>query len=349
MDTAEHGLKSRRSFLGLKPAGEGWAAWAVLFAMFLGVSGVAFAAPVSEVREVVVFHAGSLSLPFKRLAEAFMAENPGVTVLLEAAGSRACARKITDLGRRCDVMASADHAVIDTLLIPDWAEWNIRFATNELGIAFLPTSRRAGEVLTASAPGWAGWPDILLDRHVAFGRSDPDSDPCGYRTVQMFHLAERFLARPGLAGQLTAKDHRFIRPKETDLLALLESGTIDYLFIYRSVAVQHGLSFLRLPPELNLADPARAEEYAAGTVTVSGASPGTTMVLRGEPIVYGVTIPRNAPAPDMAVRFVAFLLAPEHGGRLLRDLGQEPISPALVADPTVLPLSLQPFTTKEPQ
>ena len=45
---------------------------------------------------------------------------------------------------------------------------------------------------------------------------------------------------------------KFIRPKETDLLALLEAGEIDYLFIYRSVAQQHGLKMILLDDAMNL-------------------------------------------------------------------------------------------------
>ena len=40
---------------------------------------------------LIVFHAGSLSVPFREISEKFMEENPGVTVLLEAAGSRTAA------------------------------------------------------------------------------------------------------------------------------------------------------------------------------------------------------------------------------------------------------------------
>lgn len=47
---------------------------------------------------------------------------------MEAAGSRDCARKIRDLKRPCDVLASADYLVIEQLLVPDYADWNICFA-----------------------------------------------------------------------------------------------------------------------------------------------------------------------------------------------------------------------------
>ncbi|MCK7522654.1 MAG: hypothetical protein MZV64_35710 [Ignavibacteriales bacterium] len=44
-----------------------------------------------------------------------------VKVLLEAAGSLVCARKVTELKKPCDIVASADYFVIDKLLIPEYA------------------------------------------------------------------------------------------------------------------------------------------------------------------------------------------------------------------------------------
>ena len=62
--------------------------------------------------------------------------NPGIKILLEPAGSLVCARKITELKKPCDIIASADYFVINELLIPEYAKWSIRFATNEIVIAY---------------------------------------------------------------------------------------------------------------------------------------------------------------------------------------------------------------------
>ena len=58
---------------------------------------------------VIIFHAGSLSVPLKQMEKAYEEQNPGIDIRLEGAGSVACARKITDLNRECDIMASADY------------------------------------------------------------------------------------------------------------------------------------------------------------------------------------------------------------------------------------------------
>ena len=288
-------------------------------------------------RTLIVFHAGSLSVPFREISEEFMKENPGVTVQLEAAGSRTCARKISDLGRECDVMASADYTVIDALLIPDHASWNIRFASNEMAIVYTEHSKRAGEI------GPDSWTGILLDPEVAFGRSDPDSDPCGYRTVLTMKLAGKHYGDEGLAGRLLSKDTRFIRPKETDLLALLETRTIDYIFLYRSVAQQHGLRFILLPDEINLKSPEHATLYGTVTVEISGKKPGERIVKRGAPMVYGITVPDSSPEPELAERFVEFVLDPDRGMKIMEDAGQPSMVPSASGTYDMIPVGLRKY------
>ena len=273
--------------------------------------------------QLVVFHAGSLSVPFRELGRLFHKRHPRVELRAEGAGSRDTARKVSDLGRRCDVLGSADYKVVDELLVPRHAAFNIRFATNEMVIAYTDRSRHAAE-LTAR-----NWPEILLRPEVRVGRADPERDPCGYRTVMLFQLAERHQGVAGLAGRLQRKGgRRFIRPKETDLLALLEAGEIDYMFIYRSVASQHGLRALRLPDEVNLRAPEMGALYHTAQVEVTGARPGQKTTLHGSPIVYSVTIPTSAKQPGPARAFVELLLSPA-GQRVMRRLGQEPLSPPL--------------------
>lgn len=307
---------------------------------FLAVSLLSSCAAEPLSGELVVFHAGSLSVPFAQISEAFMERYPEIRVVREAAGSRTCARKITDLGRPCDVLASADYTVINTLLIPEHAAWCIPFATNEMAIVYHADSRRAGEMAQDT------WHQILLDERVAFGRSEPNADPCGYRAVLTAKLAERYYQKDGLAERLLAKDRRYIRPKETDLLALLEAGAIDYIFLYRSVAQQHGLKCLRLPDEINLKDPALAAQYRTVSVKISGKKPGEFVVKRGEPMVYGVTIPRNARNTAAALAFVAFLLEKDKGMAIMEKNGQPSIVPASSGTFDQIPPVLRDFAKK---
>jgi len=290
-----------------------------------------------ESEQLIIFHAGSLAVPFKEISEEFKAKHPEVKIIIEAAGSRICARKITDLQRSCDIMASADYTVIDNLLIPEHADWNIKFASNEMAIAFGEKSNRANNIDKEN------WFEILLQKDVAFGRSDPNSDPCGYRALLVTILAETFYNRPGLANVITAKDQQYIRPKEVDLLALLETGTIDYIFIYRSVAVQHNLKYLVLPDEINLKKADLSDFYKSASVSLTGKQPGTFITKTGEPIIYGITIPKNAPNRKLAMAFLTFLLNADSGGAILEKNGQSFVVPSTTETFNKLPESLRIF------
>lgn len=287
-------------------------------------------------KKLVIFHAGSLSVPVRELADAFMADNPGVTVLTEAAGSLHSARKITDLGKPCDIMLSADHIVVSSMLIPEHASWNIRFATNEMVIAFRPESAYSSILREDN------WADILLKDDVIIGRADPDADPCGYRTVFAAKLAEDFYGRPGLADSLLEKNKDYIRPKEVDLVALVSSGVIDYMFQYRSVAIQHGFSYLELPREINLSSPVMTERYTGVSYMIPGDSPGERTEVRGDYISYSGTVLDRAPQKELAMKFFGFMLS-EEGRQIFRDCGQEPLVPAIADDPAAVPASLHQY------
>jgi molybdate/tungstate transport system substrate-binding protein len=268
-----------------------------------------------------VFHAGSLSVPMKNLAAAFEKENPGIKVQLEAGGSLACVRKITELNQICDVLALSDYRLIVELLIPKYAKWNILFATNELCLVYTDRSKMADGINDRN------WFEILMNPEVRYGRSDPNADPCGYRTILALKLADRYYPGGRAWQKLLEKDTRFIRGKETDLNALLESQTIDYMFNYRSVAVQHGFRYLRLPDSVNLSDPALDSWYSTASVDVRGTGPGTVLTQKGASVVYGMTIPSNAQNPNLAEKFIRFITDPGKGRVIIEQSGQKAMEP----------------------
>jgi molybdate/tungstate transport system substrate-binding protein len=289
----------------------------------------------SKNNELVIFHAGSLSVPFREISAEFNRQYPDIQIRAEAAGSRASARKICDLERECDIMASADYRVVKNLLMPVYADFNIQFALNEMVIAYTDVSRFSNNINSDN------WQKILLRGEVAVGRSDPDLDPCGYRTLMVFQLAENHYKIPGLANKLEVKDS-YIRPKETDLLALLEAGEIDYLFIYRSVATQHGLNMILLPDQINLKSVGFSDIYNTATVRISGKRPGQLITCKGEPMVYSITIPKTAKNEDAAQSWIALLLS-EKGRKIMESCGQPCISPAKAEPMNKLPHNLKPF------
>ncbi len=290
----------------------------------------------SETKEIIVFHAGSLSVPFRELKDKYEKDNTGIKILLEPAGSLVCARKITELKKPCDIMASADYFVINELLIPEFADWSIRFATNEIVIAYSEKAKYANEINSSS------WMDILLRDDVLYGRSDPDADPCGYRSVLAIMLSEKYYKMPGLTEKLIQKNRDYIRPKEVDLVALIETNAIDYMFQYKSVAIQHNLKYIELPDEVNLSDPSHEGNYSSVSLNVRGNKPDEKIEVRGEYINYSMTIPFNAPNHDAAIDFISYILGSD-GLEIFRKNGQNPLIPFSTQQPDRIPSELRKF------
>lgn len=288
-----------------------------------------------EKREVIVFHAGSLSVPMKHIEEAFEKQNPDVDVLRESSGSRTAARKVSDLGKKSDIVASADYTVIYNLLIPDYADFCVNFATNEMVLMHRDDSKYSDDI------NGKNWHQVLLKEDVQYGHSDPNKDPCGYRSQLVWQLAENYYNEKGLYEDLKKQcPPKHVRPKETDLIALLESNILDYIFIYRSVAVQHDMSFVELPPQINLGDPRHANMYTTAAVDVSGKKPGETIIHRGKPIVYGVTLVKQPANKTDAVAFLRFMLG-EEGQAIIKSDGQKPIAPPVTREYNSLPDELK--------
>lgn len=292
------GLDSRQARLGLFPL-----ALAVINACAGGGEGVE--------NRIVVFNAGSLALPLRVALDSFAAKE-GITFDQESAGSLETARKLTELGKIPDLVALADVEVIPTFLMPEYATWYATFAHNRMVVSYTDRSRYASEM---NADTW--W-QILTRPDVQVGRSDPNLDPNGYRTLLVWQLAERYYKQPGLAQRLqeVARPAN-VRPNEASLVALLEAGEMDYIWSYENMAQRSGFKHVIFPTEVDLSSMADSAVYATASVKVTGRTPADSLTIIGKPIVYAFTVPKAAPHPTLAARFAQWL-ASEEGKRILR-------------------------------
>lgn len=295
-------------------------AFVVLFGLLLSVMGFNLSV---QAKELVVFHAGSLSIPFKTLREGFeryYKDTFGEKVFfkIEVSGSVEAIRKVTDLKKKADIVAVADYVLIPQLLLPEYASFYILFATNEMVLAYSDKSKYKEEISSSN------WYEILSRDGVSFGFSDPNQDPCGYRSLMVMKLSDLYYGKVifdrlvSLNTNITASGNEIfipnnvkaktrkvvIRPKEVDLASLVESGALDYLFLYKSVAKQHGLHFLELPSEVNLKSINLVDVYKKVSVFFNSVGKRIT----GDAIVYGVTLLKGAPNWDLGVEFLKFML-----------------------------------------
>lgn len=303
---------------------------------------------------VVVFAAGSLITPFNALEKEFEAANPDLDLQMEYHGSIQVIRHVTDIHEKIDVVATADADLIPMLMYSandeesgqPYAGWYIRFATNKLGIAYSERSQFADEINAQN------WTEILSRPGVRVGIADPRFDAAGYRAMMVYKLAEKAYAQPDLfyerfrnqftsplkviteAGTAVIRIPEIVQPKpgasivirgaSIELIALLESGDLDYAFEYESVIRQHKLNLLALPDELNLGAADREQEYGRVAVRLDFQRFARVKPeFKGARIAYGITIPANAPNPSGAERFIAYLLGPE--GRRLMDSYAHPL------------------------
>ena len=135
-----------------------------------------------------------------------------------------------------------------------------------------------------------------------------------------------------------------IRGASIQLIALLQSGDLDYAFEYESVIQQHGLQMVQFPGALNLGEEAYQDNYRRVQVNLDFQRFATVKPeFRGERIAYGITIPSNAPHPDEAAQFIEFLLSPE--GRAVMEADSQPMfDPAMAENYDLLPPVLQAAT-----
>jgi molybdate/tungstate transport system substrate-binding protein len=302
--------------------------------------------------KLVVFHAGSLTLPFDYLEKDFEENNSDIDVQMEKGGSAKLVRSIIDLNKKCDVLAVADYSLIEKNMFQDYASWYIQFAKNRMVIAYNEESNI----------NETNWYQTL--RNQGFGFANPNKDPCGYRALMVIQLAEIYYNDSRIFDDLIVKNtditvsedngtynirsaedinpegNVVVADKSVDLIYKLQTGDLKYAFEYMSVAKQHNLHYLLLPDEIDLSNTTYKETYSR--VVVHRFPDGNST---GKPIVYGITIPENAEHKDMAIKFVKFLLEEYKNGDM-NKFGQPAIVPAKTNNINVLPDELKEYCSE---
>jgi len=195
----------------------------------------------------------------------------------------------------------------------------------------------------------ADWYKILTTPGVAIAGGVPFLDPGAYRSFLIFQLAQQYYKSPMLYDDLM--QHMVIPGGDRSVPAL--GKLYDFQFTYehnaRAMARKDpDFRYVDLPDEINLSDPARNAAYAKNSVVVL---PGLgtprsaqSIPVPGTRVAWGITVLKDAPNRENAIKFLEMLLGPV-GTSALKANGPDPISPALVkaADLSKLPLSLRPL------
>lgn len=309
--------------------------------------------------EVFVLHAGSLTKPFDRIDEIdnqFFVKN-------EPHGSVEVSRLVSEGIKSPDVAAVSDYSLIPDYMISEGlTDWYIQFARNDVVLCYTEQSENSGDINENN------WYKILSRPNVSFAFGNPNADPGGYRAVMAVQLAEMYYDNSQIFDVLIAKNTSMSAPEKengkytietknldqlnpTDKVAVgamevavipkLEEGSVDYMFNYRSIATQHGFDYVTLPDQVNLGRVKHADIYDDVRVKLTDGA-----VKNGKPIVYGITILKDAKNKEAAIDFLKFIFS-EKGNSVFENMGQPPINPPRTNNEEALPEELKDLVVQE--
>jgi molybdate/tungstate transport system substrate-binding protein len=213
-------------------------------------------------------------------------------------------------------------------MFPNYADWYIVFASEQIVLFYTEKSKYQDQINADN------WYEILQKEDVKFGRHDPDQDPGGYRTLMVWQLAEKYYKVPRLYQKL------FNAKGDIMMSGNVRSGDLDYTFGYKAPAVQNNRKYVRLPEEINLSSKRLENYYAQAKVELKGSKPSEVMTVTGEPILFGLTVPKNFPNQELAVGWVDFLLG-SAGVAIMKNMGMTPIIPGIANDINKMPRALK--------
>jgi molybdate transport system substrate-binding protein len=219
----------------------------LLFAILLGCSSRAAepgTAELSSDRQLVIFSAASLTEAFRALSEAFEAEQPGVEIILNFAGSQQLAQQLGQ-GAPADLFASANErqmtAVIDTGRVVAGSQQI--FAANRLVIVY--PSENPGDLQTISDLARPGLRLLLAAPEVPVGQYAQE-------------FLDKTAAEPAYGPDFAAGARSNVVSFEENVRAVLSKivlGEADGGIVYQSdlkAETANLLGQLPIPDELNI-------------------------------------------------------------------------------------------------
>src|SRR5215475_284296 len=310
-------------------------------------------------QELIIYRAGSLTRAFQELEKGFTCQT-GIQVKDFPMGSVDAGRQITAGGHPCDLYAPADYLDIDLFLKPaGYTDFNIVFAQGRMVLAYsarglsgkrLPPIAEPGsppfhapESIPKAVPKWY---EILTTPGVTIGGGNWFLDPGAYRAPMMFQLAAEYYKVPNLYNNLL--EHLVIMGQDSGAVL---GKQFDFQFTYEhnaraAAAADPDYQYVDLPSEINLSDPAKDAYYRQHAIVVlpglGTSRSARTIAVPGARVAWGITLLKEAPNKQNAIKFLQLVLSSE-GTSALKKNGPDPLSPAMVSSEDLrnLPESLR--------
>jgi molybdate/tungstate transport system substrate-binding protein len=308
---------------------------------------------------LVIFHHGSPTPAIEAAEKVFKEKYPGTTVLREKDDALPNMRKVTDLGKFADIVYTDDYSIIPPVMFPKYADSWIRYAHDEMTIAYAANSKYAKEI------NGDNWYKILERPDVKWGIADPNAGPDGYFSLGQIMLSNVYYKDNTIFDKLIARNTAItamesqgrytvdcpenlnpksakviIRPDPETLYPMILAGDIDYAFGYMGSVIGEGpagIKTVQLPAQVNL-----SSTYNRVTINLFSDRPDRRISVTLGAKANGLTIPLNAPNKEAAAEYLQIFLGPV-GQKALEGVHITPLSPAETNDLSKAPESLRPL------
>ncbi len=244
-------------------------------------------------KTVRIFAAAVFSPVLKELADTAKT----IDIKYEISGSQAAVRKITELGRSCDVLMLADNSLFSSMA-SEYFKWRIDFSGDEMVLSVGKYAPHVDKVQE-------DWIETLVREDIVLGRVDERLGPAGYRTLLLWKAAGKKRNIP-LMETLKEKSAR-TTDHVAALAALLRNGIVHYGFLYRTISIRNDIRFIKLPTSYNFSKKSETLEGLSIMIDLPGDN-NRKMKVNADPALYSVSIPENAENRKAAVEFLKLLL-----------------------------------------
>lgn len=262
------------------------------------------------------FAADAYSAETQALLSGFSSATGIPVAPVKSAGSFADANQIA-AGAPDDVFVSVSLSATGPAYLKNFSSnWAIGFASDQMVLAYSnatqSNSAAAGLInsgkqasTTNATADWNAFFASLSSGSVKLGISNPVTDPAGLRGWLVLEAAGYLYAggnQQAYASPLLKSGGNVTGANAAVLVASLESGQIQFLFIYKSAAVSDHLGYVPLDRHINLSDPTLGTFYSQFKYTDSA---GTSAA---SPIVLVITVPLVSLNQAEALEFVQYVV-----------------------------------------
>jgi molybdate/tungstate transport system substrate-binding protein len=190
-------------------------------------------------------------------------------------------------------------------------------------------------IASNTTEAWNNFFTMISSGSVKVGFGNPNADPAGYRGWIVLEAAGQAYANNSsfFENRMIANNGNVTAASAADLVAPLQTGQIQFLFIYKSSAIAHKLNYLQLPSQVNLGDSKYSSFYSKFSYQL------TSGVETGGVIKLWITVPADSTDTADSLQFVVFVV--KNSPALLSPFGLTMITPAKLYNSTAVPQPLQ--------